>query len=92
LDRHSIISVALMVIIALVALNYFDVECNIGQESKPITQEAPKKAENVRQATGDVPQAVSEDPTTPTPGGEGGDDAPSPGTPFVPPSPGSPGP
>jgi hypothetical protein len=36
LDREAIISIALLVILVLIALNYFPAECNIGDDDKPI--------------------------------------------------------
>jgi len=92
LDRHSIISVALLVIIALVALNYFDVQCNVSDSTKPILQRAAQKAGKINHPPSDVIQVGSAEPTTPSErDGEDGK-APTPGAPFVPPSPGSPGP
>ena len=94
MDRDSIISWAVLIIVAVLALNYLHFDCNQPEKSTGVKgfMDADKPGSYGTQA-GDAPQTTSADPVLPDKAGEsGGNGDPVPGSPIPnpPPPPGGP--
>ena len=93
MDRDSIISWAVLIIVAVLALNYLHFDCNQPEKSSGVKgfMDVNKPGSYGTQA-GDAPRSTSADPVFPDKAGESGDSGdPAPGTPVPPPVPPSPG-
>ena len=93
MDRDTIISWAVLIIVALLALNYLHFDCNGPKEHKPIKGFMDfEKQDSYQKQPGDAPQHSFDEATLPDPGGggDGNGGEPRPGTPVPDPGPGGP--
>jgi hypothetical protein len=92
LDRHSIISIAVIIIVVLLALNYLNAECNIGGESKRVRSSTRTEQGAARQVENQGIETQAVDPFDPMKEKE--ESEPDDHSPFIPPTPppGPPGP
>ena len=90
LDRDTIISWAVLIIVALLALNYLHFDCNVSEEQKPVKGFMEfEKSGSYQTQPGDAPQHQCVETEYPEPG-EGSGDRPVPGPPVPGPGPGGP--